>query len=342
MKPSILVTILVVARDPIPLVNQIGTFIEKANIHATNTGLEGLFAYQKRKPLIAIIDNDLPDLRGESVASIIKDTENGADTIVYLINDGNILSNTKADHFICAPINEILFAQQLQHDLEKLTLLNSRTEEIEKAVAIQRGMLPPRIVNSAFEIDNLISPYHDLSGDGMFYWYHTTDNRDALYGFLFDCTGHDLSSYGQARSLWVTLRRGLTFYEKGIFKSLANVIQSINDETIEYQNTDEPNMSAVIIFMLDLKNRVLRYSPAGNPEILVRRNGEMESINLKSPPLGFDKDIEYKEDELPLAGIQEIILSSDGLIDLLLANFKEDNIEMAKTDDVLAIFIRLK
>lgn len=339
-------SILVVAREPVPLVCQLAEAIENmAHIHSTNTAIDGLFIFEKRKPIIIIVDDDLPDLRGESFASIIKDTETGAVTTVYLINVTTLLANAKADHYISAPVNVPLFVEQLKQDLEKLLLLNNRSEEIEKAITLQRGMLPPRINNNAFEIDSLFSPYNDLSGDGMFYLYpKPSAERDALYGFLFDCTGHDLSSYGQASSLWLTLRHGMGFYQKGVYKTLAQVMETINQETLEYyQQSDEPNMSAAIVFMLDFKKRLLKFCPAGNPEIFIKRDKEeLRGIKLRSCPLGFDEKIEYKEEQLSLEGIKEIIFASDGLSELLLANQEGEPMEIAKKDDVSAIFIKLK
>lgn len=337
-------SILVVARDPVPLVRQMGEAIgNMAHIHGAKTGLDGITLFQRRRPLIVVVDDDLPDLKGESLSSILKGTKEGAESVIYLINVVRLLQDAKADHYISAPVNTVVFATQLRQDLEKILLLNARSDEVERAMASQQGMLPPRINNEKFTIDAIFSPYNDLSGDGMFYWYSATEEKDCIYGYLFDCTGHDLSSYGQAGSLWVSLRHGLDFLQKGVYENLSQVMHSINDEMIEYYTVgDEPIMAAAIIFCLDFRDASLHYCPAGIPEILVRKNVGFESMKLKSLPLGFEKEIAYAEHTLPLEGVQEIVFASDGLSELLLANqWKNVPMESAKHDDVSAIFIRL-
>lgn len=343
-------SILVIMKDPIPLIREFGQVIQNlAQIHPAMTGMDGLMKFQKMNPhpLAVIIDEDLPDFHGSSVASIIKDTKGGKDSIVYVINVTELLQNAKADYFMQKPLNTEMLFLQVKQDIEKRLLLNSQSEEIQKAIALQVGMLPPPIRTEKFEITSIFSPYNELSGDGIFYWYpERTKEKDRLYGFLFDCTGHDISSYGQCSSLWISLRRELQNFQRGILPSLAEVMDSINNMLMEFSyGNDEPNMPAAISFYFDFRENVMHYCSAGNPEILYlkKKSKSYDSIKMRSSPFGYLVDTEYKEETLKLDGIQEVIFSSDGFSELLLKNqFPEYPSDTAKHDDVSVISVRLR
>lgn len=335
-------------KDPVPFIRELGQSIQNlAHIHPATTGMEGLFRYQKidPHPLAVIIDEDLPDLHGSSVASIIKDTNDGKDSIVYVINVTELLQNAKADFFMPKPINTDMLFLQVRQDIEKRLLMNSQSEEIQKAISMQTSMLPPPIRTARFEITSVFSPYNDLSGDGIFYWYpERSKEKDRLYGFLFDCTGHDISSYGQCSSLWFSLRKELKDFQRGILPSLSEVMDSINDMLMEFSyGNDEPNMPAAISFYFDFRENVVHFCSAGNPEVFYfKTDGTMDSIKMRSSPFGYLADAQYKEETLKLENVQEVIFASDGFSELLLQNqFPEYPSDMAKHDDVSIISVRL-
>lgn len=321
------------------------TIEDAAQIYISNSGLEGLLKFKETSPMLVIIDSDLPDMRGESVTTIIKDTPEGKKAIVYLINVRSLMLNAQADRLISAPINYEVFFEQVHQDLEKKIFFHTRSAEVEQAILNQRGMLPQKINNDKVEVNFLYSPYNTLSGDGMFFWQPTpTDSKDILYGFLFDCTGHDLSSYGQAGMVWVTLRHQLDFLQKEIYSDLSMVLDCINKDTFRfYNNSDEPQLTSLVVFCVDFLKNELRFAPAGAPELLLKRGDEIERIQTSSHPIGFDENTEYKEKKVSLENVQEIIFSTDGLSELFLRN--QDGkfvLHEAKHDDVSAIFIKIK
>lgn len=337
-------------KDPIPFIRHFGQSIQNlAHIHPAMTGMDGLFKYQKMDPhpLVVIIDEDLPDFHGSSIASIIKDTKEGKESIVYVINVTELLQNAKADYFMQKPLNSEMLFLQVRQDIEKRLLMNSQSDEIQKAISMQTGMLPPPIRTEKFEITSIFSPYNDLSGDGIFYWYpERSKEKDRLYGFLFDCTGHDISSYGQCSSLWISLRKELKDFQRGILPSLSEVMDSINGMLMEFSfGNDEPNMPAAISFYFDFREKVMHYCSAGNPELLYLKKSSKtyDSIKMRSSPFGYLADTQYKEETLKLEGIQEVIFASDGFSELLLKNqFPGFPSDSAKHDDVSVISVRLK
>ena len=342
-------SILVISENAELLKSGLNTVIkDTAQIFTTKLGLDGIIKFQEIFPMVVIIDSDLSDMRGDSIASILKDTTEGKKATIYLINVRSLLSNVKADRLISSPLNYEVFFEQVFHDLEKKIFYHTRSAEIEQAILNQRGMLPTKIDNDKIEVNFLYSPYNILSGDGMFFWQPPpTDNKNVLYGFLFDCTGHDLSSYGQAGMVWVTLRHQLDFLQKEVYSNLAMVLDSINSDTFRfYSNTDEPQLTSLMVFYIDFINKELRYATAGFPEILYKKGNKLQTIPTSSHPIGFLEDTKYEEKNFSLNNVQEIIFSTDGLSELFLRNQEGQEgqfvLHEAKHDDVSAIFIKFK
>ena len=49
----------------------------------------------------------------------------------------------------------------------------------------------------------------------------------------------------------------------------------------------------------------------------------------------------FKEQQLPLADVDTIVISSDGLSDLLLSEWQGERLPSSKHDDVSAIYIKI-
>lgn len=344
MNPSILI----ISEMPEGLTFDLQSLIkDMAQIFTATTGLEGLIKFQEVSPMLIIVDSDLPDMRGASVSTIIKDTPQGQKAIVYLMNvtASSLIPNLKTDRLISAPVDYNVFFEQVHQDLEKKIFFHTRSEEVEQAVINQQCMLPTKIKQDKFEVDFLYSPYNILSGDGMFYSYpKPTKTKDILYGFIFDCAGHDLAAYGQAGTVWVTLRHQLEFFYKEVYSNLAEMLNSINrDVFVFYRGKIEPQLTSIIAFCVDFKSMELRYASAGAPELILKENNTLRKIKNSSHPIGFEEDTKYEEHSIALEGNTEIIFSTDGLNDLLLCNQDGKFIfSEAKHDDVSAIFVKLK
>jgi sigma-B regulation protein RsbU (phosphoserine phosphatase) len=75
------------------------------------------------------------------------------------------------------------------------------------------------------------------------------------------------------------------------------------------------------IFRLDLADGTLEYATAGHPaQILLRRDGRLESLRTPNRLLGMDADIfdtERPSDRLVMEPGDELVLFTDGLFELL-------------------------
>ena len=314
-----------------------------AYIHTAITGLDGLASVRKHQPAIVIIDNDLPDIQGMSVASILKDSPK-EHSIVYLLNVIHLSLNVKADRFAPKPYSIELVCQEVYQDLQSILDMTDRSKELQEAIDMQSGMLPPPLRNEHCFVDCIFSPYKFLSGDGLSYWYADSGGVARLYGFLYDCVGHELASYGQTSSLHWMLKKAMNFYQAGVFSSLSAAMEDINRDLFTLYDNGNSMMASAIIFCFDFNRGLLRFCPAAIHEFLWREKGteKYKARHLQSSWWGYEITSSFSEETVNLSGLSHIMFTTDGLSDLLcLSGPPEVDMGSAKFDDCAAIFVEL-
>lgn len=312
-----------------------------AYIHTSLTGLDGLALVRRHQPAIVIIDNELPDMQGMSVATILKDSPR-EHSIIYLVNVLHLSQNVKADRFAPKPYSVELACQEVYQDLQTILDMNDRSKELQEAIDMQNGMLPSPIENEYCSVDSIFSPYKFLSGDGLSYWYANSGDNSRLYGFLYDCVGHDLSSYGQSIHFYGILKKAMNFYQAGVFPSLSAAMEDINHDFFELY--EKSMMGSAVMFCFDFKKKLLHFCPAAFPKILFRMEGETQYLHkeLKSYLLGYESGAKFAEETMDCSGVSHIIFATDGLLDVMcLPGKPESGIGAAKFDDCAAIFVEL-
>lgn len=305
------------------------------------TGFEGLEKYKIFSPGLVLIKCDLDDISGMSVSSIIKDGRDGAETFVILYNFASAYQNTKADLFF-AKMDDGNFSEIMQTQLnafysEKFAKA-MYSMELQAARRRQYQMLPEPIFGDKYNVINLFSAFSaGLSGDGYDYW---QDEGGNLIGLLFDCTGHDITAYSQVTSLRSFLKKDMKLYEFGYYKSLPEVLQSVNDDFFAIDIS--PEMAAAIIFKLDVKQNKFFYCTAGMPGLLVKtHSGLWKQIPSENFLLGCSKGANFDPQELDISDLRKIVCCSDGLYELLFNKEEVEDNKIAKHDDVSAVVIRI-
>lgn len=308
----------------------------------TPNGLDAIRLFYKISPCLIIIDCHLPDINGMSLASILKDTESGGKSEIYLFNVKQIRKNTKADYFFISHDEKELqlnMSTKTQSFLEKLFMKTQHSTEIERAKINQYEHLPEIINNKTLHVGLLFSPYAELSGDGLDYW---LGDEHELYGLLFDCAGHDIVSFTMAKQIRTLLKRGCISYQLGVHNNLSDILADVNQDLFNIDVNPEP--TCALVFHINLQERRLICCTAGISPFFIKKykngNEMLEAVKLKNYPLGYEPDIEFNEIEIDLKDIKEIIFSSDGFYELLNKEYPVD--ETAKHDDVSAIIIRIK
>ena len=192
---------------------------------------EGFDMFVRTQPPLMLVDGEVEDMNAMSFVTIIKDMAAGRESKCYLYHVEKILENTKAD-FFCVNSDDTQLKETMQAQvrrfLDKRFLKYNHSDEIRIARSRQLEQLPKPLDTPHFSVYNIFSPYSELSGDGLDYW--LTKDAKGFYGFLFDCTGHDLLSYSNGGMLRSLLKKGCIFYQTGHLSSLAEVFHDVNND----------------------------------------------------------------------------------------------------------------
>lgn len=307
-------------------------------------GMSGLNLYNKAQPVFIIIDNMLPDVNGSSLSSIIKGTQQGRNSRIFIVNIDKAIGNLKADYLIFSdgePYSEntaYMLKTHMQLLIDSFMARRIHSNEIERAIKMQYQKLPNNIQYGKFMVSSLFSPYSDLSGDGLDFW--ISDNEKGIYGFLFDCTGHDLVSFTATGSIRAIMKKTCMLHQHGVLESMSDIIQEVNSDLFDIDL--KPAMTAAIVFYINFKKNVMEFCSAGIPCIYKKCTGQnyYEKIITKNFTLGCFPDVNFDESTIPIENIEEIIVASDGFSELFAKELPKK--EFAKHDDVSAIMISLK
>ena len=73
----------------------------------------------------------------------------------------------------------------------------------------------------------------------------------------------------------------------------------------------------IVYLLLDLSNGALTYASAGHPPPLVlRRDGTIETLELRGPIIGLSDETRYRQDKLQLSAGDSLLLYTDGVLDI--------------------------
>lgn len=336
--------LLIVDPNPEPLLMIVKDSLSRydINIYVARSGIEGLEQYKLYSPGLLLINCELPDMSGMSVSSIIKDGENGRQIAIFLFNLADVYQNTKADFFFMkmddATFSDMMQAQLKSYYDEKI-MKSMHSLELQEAQRRQYQALPEKILRPDYNVLTVFSAYSaGLSGDCYDYW---VDHDGNLYGLLIDCTGHDITAYSQVTGIRGFLKKDLKLLELNFYHSLSEVLQSVNEDLFSIDQS--PEMTAAIVFKLDIKEKVFHYCTSGIPGILIKEKGKWRTLEDGNYLLGCTKDATFEEATLDLTtGIQEIICCSDGFYELVFHKEGVEQGKIAKHDDVSAVVIQMK
>lgn len=339
---------LIVSTDTTKLADWLKTWTKqyKVTVQVASSAIEGFILAEKYMPSLVIVDSKLKDMNGMSFVTILKDSSFGDKITVYLYNLSKILDNTKADYFLTSS-NEQEFCNVLHAQVDQFFNRrfweNFQGTEYLRAKLTQKEQIPDPIETTRFRISNIFSPLAELSGDGFDYW--VGENQRGLYGLLFDCTGHDITSFMQTSGIRTLLKKDCKLYQMGFtsYTSLAEIMKDVNSDLFAIEPNPEP--VSAMVFHVDFEQNVLHYCSAGIPSLLYKRAGDTDyqAILTRNYLLGYDEDVDFEDGTLPLDDVNELIISTDGFFEKISVKDKEVSMpSIAKHDDVTAIIIQLK
>ncbi len=164
---------------------------------------------------------------------------------------------------------------------------------------------PPPMVQPTLKIATRSVPARETSGD----FYDFIELGDGLLGIVVaDVTGKSV-----AAALMMALARVTIRSEARRHTAPAEVLRSAN-ETISRDHTTRQMITA-FYGVLDTRTLTLRFSNAGHPYPILRRNQRLQEFELGGMPLGGRLDSAYGEQIVQLEPGDQLFLLSDGLIE---------------------------
>jgi serine phosphatase RsbU (regulator of sigma subunit)/anti-anti-sigma regulatory factor len=200
------------------------------------------------------------------------------------------------------------------HDL--VQVLEGQADVIERdlhrAEIIQRSLLPHETpVLADFNVRTLYRPGHTIGGD--LYDVVSMDNRH-LALVVADAAGHGVS----AAMLSVLFKNHMNLQdaETGIPYRPGWALTRINASL--RANPPAPGVFVTAVYgLLDTDEHRLVIGSAGHPPVLVlHADGTMSKVEHTGPALGLESDAEYTEHEIQLRPDDQVLIYTDGLLDV--------------------------
>ena len=209
---------------------------------------------------------------------------------------------------------------QLSASRDELTdmvrLLEGQADIIERdlhrAEIIQRSLLPhelPPLVD--FNVRSLYRPGRTIGGD----LYDVVGIAGQWLALIVaDASGHGVS----AAMLSVLFKHHMRLHDQstGLPYRPGWALERINASLRE--NPPAPGVFVTAVFcLLDIKERKLVVASAGHPPLLwLHATGDIDEVEHTGPALGLQADAVYAERELILAEGDQVLLYTDGLLDI--------------------------
>ncbi|GAB4431275.1 MAG: PP2C family protein-serine/threonine phosphatase [Chloroflexi bacterium OHK40] len=169
----------------------------------------------------------------------------------------------------------------------------------------QRLYPPPPLTGTDLHIASRSEPARETSGD----FYDFIDLDNGLLGIVVaDVTGKSI-----AAALMMALARSTLRSVARRHGPPADVLHDANEALCRDHSAHQ--MITAFYGVLDTRTLTLRFSNAGHPYPLLRRNGTLLELEQPGLPLGARPDARYGEQVLHLQPGDQLYLVSDGLIE---------------------------
>lgn len=197
---------------------------------------------------------------------------------------------------------------EIKAEKEKITdEVSGYKRELNIAQKIQMSLLPeqPPKLNGC-DIGTYYLPMKEIGGD--YYDFYVKDDKS------LSCLVADVAGHGPAAALIASMLKVSFGATTEYFKQPKQALLKMNSALVG--NLGKKFITAVYAY-IDLNNKILTYSSAGHPAILIQRRSEQRIIYMepKGQFLGWFDDIRIREYSVPIMTGDRILLYTDGLIE---------------------------
>lgn len=203
--------------------------------------------------------------------------------------------------------------QPRQRELElKLAALQKDYADLHTAIfeaaQVHRRLCAPRLVRAGkFEIASEIFAVRHLPGD-----FFTAHSQDEQVIFALG----DISGKGLAAGMWTTHLVGLTNNYAALTSDPKTIVAGVNYDLCGMPLT--MSLASLFLGRLDPRSGILEYCSAGHPPaLLLRGNGDLESLSEGGLLLGVTSDATYSAARIQLGPEDVLLVYSDGIVESL-------------------------
>ncbi|WP_161569225.1 PP2C family protein-serine/threonine phosphatase [Candidatus Oscillochloris fontis] len=204
-----------------------------------------------------------------------------------------------------------LYQRELKLSAQRLEVARQKVLEgelLRRDLAVARELQqrlypPPPLTNSVINIASRSEPARETSGD--FYDFIKLDH-ERLGIVVADVTGKSI-----AAALVMAMARSTVRSEATRHVKPSEVLHYAN-QTLCNDNTFKEMITA-FYGVLDTNSLRFAFSNAGHPYPVLRRNGQLEEMEIGGLPLGSSPIAMYSEQEIELQPGDQLFLVSDGL-----------------------------
>ena len=289
-----------------------------------NNAVDGFTLIKNFSPDIIISDIMMPKVDGfEFRKMLLEDPQLKTIPFIFLTAKGNesdildgydlgitdYVVKTSGPRVIVAKVNAIL--KSLDKEKDKIV------SELNHATGLMRSKVIPETFPDfeGFEIKHWHVPFEGVPG-GDFIDYFPL-NEDNLVVVLGDVMGKRWGAWYFAFAYAGYVRSALRMVlQSAQIISPGEILQQVNQSV--YKDAKVAEVFATLsIIILDKKNKILKYSGAGDLPIIFKcyTSGEVKKISADGLLLGFAEQGNYSTEEINLSNGDQIFIMTDGIIE---------------------------
>jgi phosphoserine phosphatase RsbU/P len=288
----------------------------------------------ERRPYLIVLGNDSPSDEDFHTYSALRDDPRTRDVPVILLSHSSGAGEkirglrTGAVDYICAPFDWAAIAAQVRNQLKlerlrrELAAVNcdllakqaQHQASLTAAAQIQRSLLPARSAEkfAGLSVGWKFLPLEEVGGDLLGYrWL----DEDHLAAYVVDVCGHGMAAAMMTAAISTSLApaaddRATIHSERAAF-SPKQILERL-DREYPLERFERP--FTICYLVLNRQTGEFRCSRAGHPmPIVIRRNGQLESIEAGGTIIGLDRLLPFEEAAGKLHAGDSILLHSDGV-----------------------------
>lgn len=179
-------------------------------------------------------------------------------------------------------------------------------QDLDLARRLQSSLIQPEYDYGTVRIRGFVQQSHDVGGD--FYYF-----RPFMQKYVVFCLG-DVMGKGISASLLMAMVMGFMFEWGKKSTSPRFILNKLNSRLVRQWGSSEHAFLTTFYAVYCEENRELTYSAAGHHgALLVRSDGQVESLGVEGIPLGVFEDAEFLDATVTLEVGDRVILFTDGV-----------------------------